>query len=57
MVVIKSHHESEAYSIALEEAETIEITINGNSVFTQTIQAGNQGEVNFNIVESLADTP
>lgn len=55
MVEILKHSNEESYQVVLDETETIEIIINGASVFTQTVLAQNRAVIQFHIKEALAD--
>ena len=46
----------QVYSIKLNETEDIEIKINGNVVYTQTISANNEAQVDFRINEHKKET-
>ena len=55
MATIVKHSVDESYRVLLEETETIEILINGNSVFAQTVAVNNKAMVVFAIKEALAE--
>jgi len=53
MVDVLKHSNEEGYQIFLSGTESIEIKINNNQVFTQTVTVGNGAIVSFHIQEAL----
>ncbi len=54
MVEIRRNNQREFYELILDTTETIEILINGNSVFLKTVAVDNKAQIKFEFVEALA---
>lgn len=51
--MVKINLEGDKYQITLEENDSIEIRINGNTQYTRTIAAGREANVQFQLEDTL----